>query len=870
MAATNHTGKKSTTNKKSASKSGTSRKKQSQSFTSGFQRDIVLLIILAASIILMISTLGFGGLVGDAIGSFSFGAVGLLAYVFPILFFMGFAFLLSNRGNRLAYKKAAAAAVFFIFFCGFVQLLTEGYMRSTTLADYYALCSDYRTGGGIVGGAVCISTTSAFGVAGGYVIIILVLLVCLILITQRSFFGFLNRVGNGFIGLIQGTRERYMEGAPERELKKELRAKERRQKKEQRIRELEEALAEDEDTGRPSFLEGTKLEPLKEKTAVRTAGADRKTPEDDDVTVEYKTVSDGQMEFKIQRLQTPAADDPEEDEDEDIPEIGRIEVEESAAMEDDPEKEPGSLKSARKGAEKKTGSSRDEIENRVENIQHEIKQQEVKQKKKYQFPPMKLLKRGIGKGRGDSDDYLLQTAQKLQDTLHNFGVDVTVTNVSCGPTVTRYELQPEVGVKVSRIVSLADDIKLNLATPDIRIEAPIPGKAAVGIEVPNKENSPVMLRDLIQSEEFQNSKSKLSFAAGKDIGGKTIVADIAKMPHLLIAGATGSGKSVCINTLIVSILYKASPDEVRMIMIDPKVVELSVYNGIPHLLIPVVTDPKKAAGALNWAVSEMTTRYNTFAEFGVRNLAEYNKKVENMTVQEGEERPEKLPQILIIVDELADLMMVAPSEVEEAICRLAQLARAAGLHLVIATQRPSVNVITGVIKANMPSRIAFAVSSGVDSRTILDSNGAEKLLGRGDMLFHPQGYSHAARLQGAFISDEEVSSIVRFLSDKNPSASYSNQVEEQVNKASLSAAGGEFSSSGDGRDAYFAEAGKFIIEKEKASIGMLQRMFKIGFNRAARIMDQLSEVGVVGPEEGTKPRKVLMTMEEFEAYLEEG
>lgn len=870
MAATNHTGKKSTTNKKSASKSGTSRKKQSQSFTSGFQRDIVLLIILAASIILMISTLGFGGLVGDAIGSFSFGAVGLLAYVFPILFFMGFAFLLSNRGNRLAYKKAAAAAVFFIFFCGFVQLLTEGYMRSTTLADYYALCSDYRTGGGIVGGAVCISTTSAFGVAGGYVIIILVLLVCLILITQRSFFGFLNRVGNGFIGLIQGTRERYMEGAPERELKKELRAKERRQKKEQRIRELEEALAEDEDTGRPSFLEGTKLEPLKEKTAVRTAGADRKTPEDDDVTVEYKTVSDGQMEFKIQRLQTPAADDPEEDEDEDIPEIGRIEVEESAAMEDDPEKEPGSLKSARKGAEKKTGSSRDEIENRVENIQHEIKQQEVKQKKKYQFPPMKLLKRGIGKGRGDSDDYLLQTAQKLQDTLHNFGVDVTVTNVSCGPTVTRYELQPEVGVKVSRIVSLADDIKLNLATPDIRIEAPIPGKAAVGIEVPNKENSPVMLRDLIQSEEFQNSKSKLSFAAGKDIGGKTIVADIAKMPHLLIAGATGSGKSVCINTLIVSILYKASPDEVRMIMIDPKVVELSVYNGIPHLLIPVVTDPKKAAGALNWAVSEMTTRYNTFAEFGVRNLAEYNKKVENMTVQEGEERPEKLPQILIIVDELADLMMVAPSEVEEAICRLAQLARAAGLHLVIATQRPSVNVITGVIKANMPSRIAFAVSSGVDSRTILDSNGAEKLLGRGDMLFHPQGYSHAARLQGAFISDEEVSSIVRFLSDKNPSASYSNKVEEQVNKASLSAAGGEFSSSGDGRDAYFAEAGKFIIEKEKASIGMLQRMFKIGFNRAARIMDQLSEVGVVGPEEGTKPRKVLMTMEEFEAYLEEG
>lgn len=384
-----------------------------------------------------------------------------------------------------------------------------------------------------------------------------------------------------------------------------------------------------------------------------------------------------------------------------------------------------------------------------------------------------------------------------------------------------------------------------------------------------------MLRDLLQSDEFKNAKSKLSFAAGKDIAGKPVVADIAKMPHLLIAGATGSGKSVCINTLIISILYKATPDEVRLIMIDPKVVELSVYNGIPHLFIPVVTDPKKAAGALNWAVSEMTSRYNAFAEYGVRNLGEYNKKVANMRVPEGEKAPEKMPQIVIIVDELADLMMVAPKDVEGAICRLAQLARAAGIHLILATQRPSVNVITGLIKANMPSRIAFAVSSGVDSRTIIDMNGAEKLLGKGDMLFYPTGYPKPVRVQGSFVSDKEVQQVVEYLIENNGNASYSNELEEHMNaeleteNGSISIAAPGMENSSDARDQYFADAGYLIIEKEKASIGMLQRMFKIGFNRAARIMDQLADVGVVGPEEGTKPRKVLMTKEEFEQYLSE-
>lgn len=897
----------------------TSKNTKKQSVSSGFQTEIILLIILAAAIILEISNFGMGGIVGDAISTFSFGAVGLLAYLFPVLLFVAPAFLLSNKGNPLAYKKTLAAVIFFIFLCGFVQLVTEGYMKSTTLMDYYAISSSYHTGGGLVGGAICISTTSAFGVWGGYVIMVLVLLVCLILITQRSFFGFIEHIGMMIVRFVKGGHTRYKEGQPKRDMKKELRAQERRRQKEERqaerLREVEEALAQEddmeeedapkkkkgvrkssykapgkntskkradsrgdsEDTEEPRpFLDGTELKSSKKKQQKAAKGSDSvssleeqgKEKDKNRLTVDTKASGQGQMEFKIHRSQ-PAADEMEEDFMEDLFEEESADKHRSAketvkeTIQEDPA--PPFQEEKAKKPSKNPKSSQAEIENGIKNISHEINSQQPPVKKVYHFPPLKLLKRGDGKSQGDSDEYLRKTAQKLQDTLHNFGVNVTVTNVSCGPTVTRYELQPEMGVKVSKIVGLADDIKLNLATPDIRIEAPIPGKAAVGIEVPNKENSAVMLRDLLQSREFQEAKSKLSFAAGKDIAGKPVVTDIAKMPHLLIAGATGSGKSVCINTLIVSILYKATPDEVKMIMIDPKVVELSVYNGIPHLFIPVVTDPKKAAGALNWAVSEMTSRYNTFAEYGVRNLGEYNKKVENMRIPEGEERPLKMPQIIIIVDELADLMMVAPGEVEDAICRLAQLARAAGIHLIIATQRPSVNVITGLIKANMPSRIAFSVSSGVDSRTILDMNGAEKLLGKGDMLFYPQGYQKPARLQGAFISDEEVSNIVDFLSDKNPAVEYNSQIEQQVNTVSLSGGAG----GSDERDIHFEEAGRLIIEKEKASIGMLQRMFKIGFNRAARIMDQLCEAGVVGPEEGTKPRKVLMTMEEFQNYIEE-
>ena len=484
------------------------------------------------------------------------------------------------------------------------------------------------------------------------------------------------------------------------------------------------------------------------------------------------------------------------------------------------------------------------------------------------------MKKGEGKKSANTEHQLRETADKLQQTLKNFGVNVTVTNISCGPAVTRYEIQPEMGVKVSKIVGLTDDIKLNLAAADIRIEAPIPGKAAVGIEVPNKENVMVAFRDLIESPEFQTAKSKISFAVGKDISGKTKVTDIAKMPHLLIAGATGSGKSVCINTIIMSILYKARPDEVKLIMIDPKVVELSVYNGIPHLMIPVVTDPKKASGALHWAVAEMTERYEKFAEANVREINGYNAKVDSIEVPEGQECPQKMPQIVIIVDELADLMMVASNDVEEAICRLAQLARAAGIHLVIATQRPSVNVITGLIKANMPSRIAFSVTSGTDSRTILDMNGAEKLLGKGDMLFHPQGAPKPIRVQGAFVSDKEVSDVVEFIKEQNETASYNEEIVQKVDSMQASSGGTTVSISDadaqdDGRDAYFDEAAQIIVDKEKASIGMLQRYLKVGFNRAARIMDQLEEAGIVGPEEGTKPRKVLMTSEELQAVKED-
>ncbi len=489
--------------------------------------------------------------------------------------------------------------------------------------------------------------------------------------------------------------------------------------------------------------------------------------------------------------------------------------------------------------------------------------------RKYKLPTVDLLN-NTGKSKGADDKSLDETAAKLSETLKTFGVDATIIGRSKGPAVTRFELQPAMGVKVSKIVSLADDIKLNLAAEDIRIEAPIPGKNAVGIEVPNKESSAVSFYSMIASPEFKAMEAPLTFAVGEDIAGQKVVTDIAKMPHLLIAGATGSGKSVCINTLIMSILFKSSPDDVRLIMVDPKVVELSVYNGIPHLLCPVVTDPKEASNALKYGVREMTDRYKKFADMGVRDLKGYNQAVENgQTGPDGEEL-QKMPHIVIIVDELADLMMTCSKEVEESICRLAQLARAAGIHLIIATQRPSVDVITGLIKANMPSRIAFSVSSAIDSRTILDQVGAEKLLGKGDMLYSPQSLNKPLRVQGAFVSDKEVADVCGFIRAQGytpntlDSSKSGDGQTATVKMNSITNPEPEVSGEDDDKDEYFKAAAKLVIEKEKGSIGMLQRYFKVGFNRAARIMDQLEEAGVVGPEEDKKPRRILMTLEEFE------
>lgn len=819
------------TKKKSAGKRRTpaGRKKKQVQTGPSMESEIFLWIVLAVSVVLLISNFGVGGSVGNAISSFFFGLVGLVCYPLPIFLFLGVAFVIANKRNPRAYRKMAGFVLLFLAVCLFLQLVTEGAVYERDFMAYYRVSAEYKTGGGLLGGALSRLLVQAFGTVGTYVITVIAMVISFVLITQKSMFDMIKKFSRKIYRRAaerKAQRQEELKARQEEQAEKEQQQERRKKRKER---------TED-------FLKETEVnEPEQETKRKKEPKASRKKAKEQEVSGDILLDEPFVPEnaFPIHRAEELVQD---------LEEIVPPAEEEKETSKKNPR------------------SSKAEIEQGIHEVSEEIALKEAEVKKAYEFPPMELLKKGKQTG-GDSDAHLRETAGKLQETLHNFGVNVSITNVSCGPTVTRYELQPEQGVKVSKIVGLTDDIKLNLAATDIRIEAPIPGKAAVGIEVPNENNSTVMLRDLLQSEAFSSCKSKLAFAAGKDIAGKPVITDIAKMPHLLIAGATGSGKSVCINTIIISLLYKASPDDVKLIMIDPKVVELSVYNGIPHLFIPVVTDPKKAAGALNWAVAEMTDRYNKFAQYNVRDLKGYNAKVESISNIEDENKPKKLPQIVIIVDELADLMMVAPGEVEDSICRLAQLARAAGIHLIIATQRPSVNVITGLIKANMPSRIAFSVSSGVDSRTILDMNGAEKLLGKGDMLFYPQGYQKPARVQGAFVSDQEVGAVVDFLSKQNPTAEYDKEIQEKIEAVKETTTAG--ADTANDRDVYFADAGKFIIEKDKASIGMLQRVFKIGFNRAARIMDQLYEAGVVGDEEGTKPRKVLMSMEEFEQYIDE-
>ena len=803
--------------KKKKSTRGTIKKNQENTV---LRSEILILGMLAVCIFLLISNFGLGGLIGDILSALMFGIFGWMAYLIPVLLFGITAFLISNKGNKHAYIKAVAAIVFVIVVTAVLELVVNSYHPGTELMEYYRQASVGKEAGGLLGGAMITFLCPAIGIAGTYIVLILLMIVCIILITEKSL---LKPLGQKSKRIYNDARTR-RQSTVERSTREKKKTKEKKEQLEKRN-------------------ESKKISGVSFATTLGDTHSKRKSPDIQELNIleeealpplfDEEKISDSEKrpEFVIQRS-------------------------ESLQME-----EPTVDKSLHKKA--------DEPIQQPEDVEREIQKQEDIQLKDYKVPPISLLKRGK-KGGGNSDRQLRETALKLEQTLQNFGVKVHVTNASCGPSVTRYELQPEQGVKVSKIVGLADDIKLNLAVTDLRIEAPIPGKAAVGIEVPNSENSAVMLRDLLESKEFQQSSSKITFAVGKDIAGKVVVADIAKMPHLLVAGSTGSGKSVCINTLIMSILYKSNPEDVKLIMVDPKVVELSVYNGIPHLLIPVVTDPRKAAGALNWAVAEMMKRYQLFAEYNVRDLTGFNEKV--LELKGEENAPKKMPQIVIIVDELADLMMVAPKDVEGAICRLAQLARAAGLHLILATQRPSVNVITGLIKANMPSRVAFAVSSGVDSRTIIDMNGAEKLLGKGDMLFYPTGYPKPVRVQGSFVSDQEVQKVVDYLIQNYGDATYSDELEEHMN-ADLGVDSGAAlvttSEESDNRDIYFTDAGRLIIEKEKASIGMLQRMFKIGFNRAARIMDQLAEAGVVGPEEGTKPRKVLMSKEEFEQFIQE-
>ena len=913
--------RKSTTNSRS-------RQAQRTAQDSELFHEIGLIVLFVVMVILFCCNFGIIGPVGNAISGVLFGIFGFTAYIAPIVIFLAVAFWFANEGNPTAVRKMIAGVVLFLMLGVICDLIarTAGSMEQYDIKLLYTNCSTGKKGGGILAGSICYLLLHYLETVGTVLVVLLCSVISLILVTERSF---LNSMRNGGDRIRELSREdavRRRENAQIRRQEQEERNSQREEarrirEEERRIREEERRLRAEEKENeqilnaiprREKKVSGVMMDTSLKKQEAQPVGRREDIHEivyEEDaqeipVVEETRVTSSDFDKIKVTgmhqvTMQEAAAEEPyEEIPVEEVtsaatfkkPFERRESWQEEAALltpqaesirihkEDIPEPEPV----VREPAETATTESR--IRPKItapeppkgnslaeDQIHKDIAKAAKQPPAEYRIPPLSLLQKGKA-ATGDSSRELKETAMRLQQTLNTFGVKVTITDISQGPSVTRYELQPEQGVKVSKIVGLADDIKLNLAATDIRIEAPIPGKAAIGIEVPNKENMTVALRDLLESKEFQEFNSNIAFAVGKDIAGKTVVADIAKMPHMLIAGATGSGKSVCINTLIMSILYKAHPDDVKLIMVDPKVVELSVYNGIPHLLIPVVTDPKKASAALHWGVSEMEDRYRKFADYNVRDLKGYNKKIETMPVPEGEEAPKKMPQIVIIVDELADLMMVCPGEVEESICRLAQLARAAGIHLIIATQRPSVDVITGLIKANMPSRVAFSVSSGVDSRTILDMNGAEKLLGKGDMLFYPQGYSKPARVQGAFVSDKEVSDVVDYLKNQalgNTYSNYAEDIEEKIkNIGSSGGSSGSGSGGGNDRDEYFEEAARFIIDKDKASIGMLQRVLKIGFNRAARIMDQLEEAGVMGPEEGTKPRKVLMTMDEFEELLQ--
>ena len=875
------------TNKNKTGK-GTSRKKAiqgnvEQNAYAGLKEEAILILSFLVSLLLLLSNLGFCGIVGEGLSQGLVFLFGSFSVLFPFVLFFLVAFTMANRNNPMIMRKIPFICFLYIFLGAFLPVLILGKSIPEDLTDLL-------TEGGVLPGIFLLFLKQFLGSLGAMIVLFFAILLCLVMITEKplmSLFALFSvqtaeKAGRRAKSDLQRISQTAREALEERRSRREEREADFQTTDfhlEDFKEEREVSLLEAEENKEKEALRSDLLSVKEELDLINSKKEDWK---EDSFTVEGLSDSSKEEELfpeELSDIEAVSKEEPLKKESLKQESLNQ-ETSKQESLKQEPIKEqPLDEEELKKRLLQGDPSSRvvytadgRRIASDNENLQKRIqekKEEELtvdsvpeKAAKPYVFPPLSLLKRSHSQEEEKRSE-IEKNAQTLKETLKSFGITVSISNVSVGPSVTRYELQPEQGVKLAKIVSLSNDIKMRLAAADIRIEAPIPGKSAVGIEVPNKNSQVVYLGDILSSPAFQENKMKLAFGVGKDIGGKVVVTDIAKMPHLLVAGATGAGKSVSINTLIMSILYRYSPEEVRMIMVDPKVVELQVYNGIPHLLIPVVTDPKKAAAALNWAVAEMTSRYKKFAAYGVRDLSGYNEKIRGLTEEEREkEGLSVLPQILIIIDELADLMMVSASEVEDAIVRLTQLARACGMHLIIATQRPSVNVITGLIKANVPSRIAFSVSSGVDSRTIIDMNGAEKLLGKGDMLFFPQNLPKPIRVQGAFVSDEEVAKVTEFLKSQGE-AEYNHSISKSLEKEATEETGGSQSD----RDELFAEAGSLVIETDKASIGFLQRKFRIGFNRAARIMDQLAAEHVVGEEEGTKARKVLMNMEEFEELL---
>ncbi len=776
--------------------------------------DITVIGIIVASILLAVLIYTKSGFLGETLSPVLGGIMGFIKYIIPVGTFLIGIYLACNKEKEYVFSKMVLYIAFLLCIAVLLSVFqisagnigTTNDMGKNLEAAYKLGTKDI--GGGVIGAIIAIPLIKLLGSLGTIILAIGVAIISLTFIFKINSAKIISNI-------VEDIEER-------REIKKEEKERAKTSNKKQHIYNVQEEMPR---------KETARERKLREKEEAR-----RKAMEIDEnqLSINLSGLEDEMKSGKLKKYN--------HDKD-DLRPLG---------MEKTVKPNPNELGNLFK----QEVETKEEKVKEVLNLEHTMTTES--ENEKYEFPPIQMLSEGSKQALKGGKKAVADTAAKLQKTLYSFGVSAKVENVSIGPAITRYELKPAEGVRVSRIANLADDIALNLAAETIRIEAPIPGKHAVGIEVPNAENEIVHLRDIIDTPEFEEHKSKLAFALGKDVAGKEIITDIAKMPHVMIAGATGSGKSVCINTLIASIIYKAKPSEVKLVMVDPKVVELSVYNGIPHLLIPVVTDPRKAAGALAWAVQEMENRYATFAAKGVRDLKGYNEAVDK------KDGIGKLPHIVIIIDELADLMMVAKKDVEDAICRLAQKARAAGMHLVIATQRPSVDVITGLIKANIPSRIAFAVSSQVDSRTILDMVGAEKLLGKGDMLFFPTGAPKPTRIQGAFISDGEVEKIVNFLK-ANGEAKYNEDIIESIensNKTDKEIA--EQAEDDDETDPLLMEAIDVVVETGQASTSFIQRRFKVGYARAGRIIDQMEERGIISGYQGSKPREVLVTKDRWQ------